>query len=310
MTLTAQQLDLRRTGIGSSEIGAVAGLSPFSGPLAVWLQKTGRSTFDGNDQTEIGDLLEEPIARLAQKRLGLPKLVRGTTCPHRRHPWILATPDYLAPWDPDSPCIVECKNVGHRMMHHWGDGPDDVPDYYRAQVEWQMEVLDVEVAHVAALLGGREFRLYEIHRDRDLFEALRTVAERFWFDHVVAGVQPAPDGTAAARAYLAERYPRNLRPLEDATPEVSELMYELADIRGAMKHLEKREAITEQRLKDYIGEREGFKGEGFVVTWKNEKQGRVAWEAVARALGATDEVIERHRGTPPRKFTPRWKEST
>ena len=40
--LTAEQIELRKTGVGSSDIGAVAGLSPYASPLDVWLQNRER----------------------------------------------------------------------------------------------------------------------------------------------------------------------------------------------------------------------------------------------------------------------------
>lgn len=42
MTLTAEQLAKRRTGITSTDIAAICGLNPYKSPMAVYLDKIGK----------------------------------------------------------------------------------------------------------------------------------------------------------------------------------------------------------------------------------------------------------------------------
>ena len=47
----AEWLDWRRGGIGSSDIAAIIGLSPWATPYSVWAEKTGRLDNHDNDDT-------------------------------------------------------------------------------------------------------------------------------------------------------------------------------------------------------------------------------------------------------------------
>ena len=58
-----QWLAARRKGVGGSDSAAVCGLSRYSSPLEVWLQKTGRKpATPDNEAMQWGRLLE-PIVR-------------------------------------------------------------------------------------------------------------------------------------------------------------------------------------------------------------------------------------------------------
>jgi len=42
---------------------------------------------------------------------------------------------------------------------------DGMPDYYLAQVEWQLSVTGLKTAYIAVLIAGNDFRIYKIHHD-------------------------------------------------------------------------------------------------------------------------------------------------
>lgn len=61
MSLTAEQTSIRSRGVGSSEIGAVAGVNPYQSIHDVWLTKRGLATFTGNLATRMGSMIEDAI---------------------------------------------------------------------------------------------------------------------------------------------------------------------------------------------------------------------------------------------------------
>ena len=65
-------LKLRKNYIGSSEIGTICGLNPYSSPLQLWRYKTGRdSPREDNDFLWLGRRMEPVIGELFEKRTGL-----------------------------------------------------------------------------------------------------------------------------------------------------------------------------------------------------------------------------------------------
>lgn len=103
MSLSAQQIEQRRTGLGCSELYDV-----LTRPYSVWHQKvTGKSRFTGQEEfIRFGHLFERPTAedyawRRAQAGSPVQLLQAqtrdgdGVTLPHPSLPWLMGTPDFL-----------------------------------------------------------------------------------------------------------------------------------------------------------------------------------------------------------------------
>jgi putative phage-type endonuclease len=306
MNLTPAQLAKRRTGIGSSDVSAIAEVDPWREPLDVWLSKVGLVDIETTPAMQSGHDLEDPIAKMYERAMGA-KLarVRGTLR-HPKHPIALATLDRRAKVGPAP--IVEVKNVGPHQLADWRGG---APAHVVLQVQWQLAVDDAaELAHIAALLGGTEFRVFPVVRDRDLGEAMFELAEDFWDEHVLTRIPP-PCSPDAAQRLAALRYPRNDGALLPKTPEARALAHELADIHDEQAALKLRRDRCEAAAKELIGPADGVEA---CFTWKLDAEGRTSWEAIARALGASDELIAAHTKPPTtRKFLldrSRWSEAT
>lgn len=291
--LTAQQIIDRRAGIGSSDIAAVCGLSGWTSPIGVWLDKTGRRVENDNNalRFEIGHALEPLIADLYTRQTGEalsdPKRVFRSA----KHDWQLASPDRLrVDGNP-----VECKNDRY-AAGEWGEsGSDEVPTQYICQVQWQMDVLGADYAHIAAVLGDR-FKVFTIRYDADLCEGLREAAERFWVDYVLTGTQPPVTGHEADTSYLQKRFALyESGKMLTADCDVESLAIEYAKAKEAFGHAEAAVDELGNRMRQIIGDAEGISGAAWKATWKAPKAAeRVDWEAVARELGASDALIKQY----------------
>lgn len=316
MSLTPEQLAFRMTGLSASDIGAVAGLSPFATPLDVYLVKRGLLTIEENAAMRMGHVLEPVIADLYAADLApgesiampaavWPESVNGTVR-HPSRPWVLASPDRVVMRDGAIARLVEIKTVSARMAHHWGESTDDVPAGYRAQVEWQMEATGVPVADLVAWINGwngPEVRTYRFERDPQLAAMLLAIGARFW-QGVCDGREPAVDGSESWSDYLAKKFPRPLRSIEPATDDEDELACEFLALSIESKRIESRQDELKNRLCATIGDREGVEGSGWRATWKTDKAGKPAWKAIATALGAEahPDIIEANTAPPGRRF--------
>lgn len=290
MGLTAEQLALRKTGIGASEIGAIAGLNPFKGPLDVWARKLGLVEDDAGEAADWGNRLEPVIAAAYAEREGV-ELAECGTLQAPDEPWMLATPDrIILPTPADA--LLEIKAPGLRQAHRWGEqGSDEIPEEYLAQAQWQMEVTRrakgwlVECVHFAVLLGGQELRRYSVAYDPELAGSLVEIGREFWERCVLGGEQPTVEGAADSARILAARFPRNLRPLVKVEGEARGMVARLFEARRAREAAEKEEEAAAAAVKALIADAEGLTCDLGKVTWKcNKDSQKTDWEAVAADL--------------------------
>lgn len=304
LVMSESQRQLRRRGIGSSDIAAICGLIPWRSAHDVWLDKRGLAEEQEETLAMLcGKLSEELIAKLYVHQTSASietqeEAERRGTLVHPKHDWIVATPDRLVHQPADE--ILEIKWVGWRMAGAWDDTDEEgMPHSVRAQAEWQLEVTDRSVARVPVLLDGSRFRIFTVKRRADIFAGLRAKAERFWFDHVVTGEPPPIDQSAGSKRMLEAVYGEASEELRPATDEAEEIYERLRAAQRTAKSAEAEEELCKNLLRDLIGGAGGVISDTWKATWKTER-GRVSWKDVAEAVGASADEIEAHRGKDKR----------
>lgn len=303
--LTADQREIRKTGLGASEIAAVAGLDPFRNALDVFLDKTGQAPpFEGNEFTRWGNRLEAVIADEYADQLGVTVRSPGATLRHPTEPWILATPDRLVLTDdPTVTWGLECKARGVHQAERWGEhGTDEVPHEVAAQCHWAMGVTGLARWDVAVLIGGNDFRVYSLTRDEEILNGLIGIGRAFWFEHVVLGIHPTLDGSESAHRFLAKKYPLHSDEMVKADEEIDALCLELAARKRSLEIAKEHISGLEVSLKDFIGARMGILATCGKVTWKQIASGGIDYKAIVEVLGAPKELIEQHKRPGYRRF--------
>jgi predicted phage-related endonuclease len=187
---------------GASEAAAACGMSPYGGPLDLFMQKRGlKPAFEGNDDTEFGNLIEPVVLEMYSRKTGvtldtrLPMYFSGT------HSFMAATPDGLVragdgvPWT----IGVDAKSSTHRMVdktgedeHKFGEeGTDQVPMYILLQCVQQCEVLNLERVDVPVLID-RRIRIYTVNRDDELAKVIIS-AEKELAERIIDNRPPEPN---------------------------------------------------------------------------------------------------------------------
>lgn len=315
MPLTSQQKELRSTGIGASEIAAVAGLSPWKGPHQIWEEKLGIAPpREDTEATRWGRYLEPAIIALWKAETGHKVKYANRHQRTLRHPTCkiaLATPDGIV--DPDA--TLEVKTYGWRMAEHWGEeGTDDIPEYYMAQVQWAMACAQKQKCYVVANCE-RKIETYVVNFVPALFNALYEIAERFWTDHLVKLKPPPVDHTERCTQFLQRYYPK---PLDKTMAEPSRKMDRYAqEIRDAQMMIESaQKKITEAKnhMMDYIGSNYGVETDQGKVLWYNCKGKKTidgkGLLSLAKRMGASDEELAEYvtRGANYRVFRGYWRD--
>lgn len=308
-TLSQDELDLRKNGIGASEIAAVAGLSPFSTPLKVWREKTGRLERQSSSRSKMGQLMEPVIADWYLEREQIRSWEKPTTLIHEKYAWALATPDLICHMPDGALRRAEIKLVGWRVRPHWKQG---VPDYVYAQVLWQGFVSGIQDCDVAVWFGTEDEDqfVYRCPYDEHLAETLVDIGQAFWQDHVLADVPPAVDAGKDWGEYLQSKFPRHAMPMMAAPKQAEEWVRQYVAAKEMRTEADLLELEAINHLQLIIGEHEGIEDpEGrYRVTWKSDSKGSPKWKSIAEELKPTPELIEKHMSPPPRRFAVRWKD--
>ncbi|WP_167828715.1 lambda-exonuclease family protein [Streptomyces sp. MZ04] len=201
-------LALRRTGVGGSDVAAVLGMSRYTSPIELYLDKVGEL----DDMPRSPELAEaafwghqhEPtIARVFTERTGLGVVEGPGMLANVDRRWMLANVDrYVLDEDAQPASLLEIKTRSAVQLEEWLGG---VPDGPALQTHWYLAVTGYKHAHVAALLGGNRLIIHRVERDEALVEHLVALVGEFW-QHVLDRVPPPVDGSEATAELLGHLY--------------------------------------------------------------------------------------------------------
>ena len=259
----------RRTYMGSHDTAAVSGFHPWLNPAQVFMNKTGMSKGQAdNDQLYFGRLLEPVILSEFAERMHVTLSSPGFV----RHPtleWFGGTPDGMLD---GRRAGVDAKNIRYLDPQKWGDdGSGDVPEYIAFQAQHFMALFDYPVWYIAALFAGCEFRIYPIERDREMSDLIVEMDGAFWNEHVVPKIPPPIDGSDSCRRMLERLHPKEKAAVRAATAEETDM---LLILRGLEKQEESCKDEAERMrnlLRDSIGDAAGITCDFAKVSYKLAK---------------------------------------
>lgn len=270
MTIRAKSheewLELRRKGIGSSEVATILGLNPFDTPYLLWRRKRGELAEEPESEAMLmGHMLEDVVAKRWQRETGLeilPGSEEEILFVDEERPFMRVSPDRLYK-EGEAMRILECKTTGLAVE------PDDIPLHWFVQVQYQMGVAGIEKASIAWLVNGRKFGSLEMDLVPDYFATLSETVARFWEENVVGGKEPEPMYVQDVQAKFAQSCKDKI---VEATPNILEAYTRLKDINGKIAGLEAEAKAESDKLKMFMLDAETLEYEGQkLCTWKSAK---------------------------------------
>jgi len=269
MSLTKEQVEFRKSGLGGSDAGIVLGVSSYKDPLTLYLEKRGEVEIPYVETRfqRWGHLHEESIAQAYMEDTGY-KVVRSNIS-HRSktHPFMIAHLDRKVRKAPNKR-LLECKSSA--LIWEWGEaGTEDIPPSYMAQCQHYLHVTESDQIDVAALLGGNDFRIYPIMRNENFIKLLVEAEEEFW-DRVLAGVKPAADWESASTTRLLTHLYPGTNGSVVRLPPVAQKYHEVcADANTQKLMYEKVVTGCQNRIKMMMGEASvGILPDGTIYTRK------------------------------------------
>lgn len=270
--LNEAQFAARLAGIGGSDAAAVCGLNPYKSPVDVWLEKMGRAEpVEENERMHWGNVLEDVVAQEYARRTGRAVRRRNQQFRHKKHDFLIGNIDRSVDGERR---VLECKTADKWTMSQWGEpGSDEVPEYYLIQVAHYLAVLDYDVADLAVLIGGNDYRIYTIERDRELEAHLIERCAEFWHSYVLPDVAPPPSCTDD----LKKLWPRDDGTTVVATPEIADAARQLKALKAQLKQGETEADELALRIRGFMGpantllvDQDGKP----LATWRTNKDGR------------------------------------
>jgi len=163
--------------------------------------------------------------------------------------------------------VFEAKTA--RSADGWGEpGSAEIPVEYFAQVQHGLFVTGLEIADVAVLVGGSDFRVYNVPRDVD-FQCLLVDAEANFWGRVEAG-NPPPATTAADVRLLFGTWSKKAS--VEASPAVLEAVEKLAAVRDLAAELKEQEEALKVEIQLAMGPNEELRsGSRVLATWRLAK---------------------------------------
>lgn len=265
-------LHFRRNGIGSSDAGAILGLSEYRTPLDVYRDKIGEAEErQQTERMEFGLKLEQVVADTYEERTGR-RVVRDNKIRiHKSLPFMMANIDRLilskhSPYIVDDLTletgILEIKTASSYAFKSW---ETQVPLEYFAQIQHQFAVTGLQWGAFAVLVDGAEFHVVEVFRDDNFIAMLEGKLSEFWT--MVENRTPPDPVVKDLEISLT-----NPEAKVEADVEVLDLLTRLSIMSENVKTLQDQKKAIEDKIKLFIGTNEVLTFGGKVVaSWKRSK---------------------------------------
>jgi putative phage-type endonuclease len=259
-------LEVRKTYLGGSDLGAIVGVNRDKTALDVYLEKTSEHFEEtNNDATYWGSVLEDVVAQEYSKRVNLPVEVETTLLRHPEHEFLAANIDR---WVGNKEYVLECKTAGFMMSKEWGEeGSDSIPESYLVQVAYYAAICDVQKVDIAVLIGGQDFRIYSYVRNKEFEDKLIKIACNFWYNHVEKRIPPKCSSLADTFNLFPVGNHKELTASENITQKIYELKKLKEQESNTQTAIDKLKVEIQEFMQDYdiLLDNNGC----VVATWKN-----------------------------------------
>lgn len=266
-------LERRRHTIGGSDAAGIVGLSRYSTPYTVFLDKTRRlPDKPDNEAMRQGRDLEDYVAQRWMEATG--KKVRRVQA-------MLYNPAYpFAHADVDRMVVgedagLECKTTSTLDVRQFNGV--EFPEKYYAQCVHYMAVTGTKRWYLAVLVFGRGFYIFTLERNQAEIDALMGAEADFW-EKVENDTPPVPDGSDAAKEAISVVYAESRDGEMDLFGREA-MLIEHSDLKKQKKAVEERITEIENIIKEDMKEIPFGRSGRFSVSWKTQQKNTFQIEA-------------------------------
>ncbi len=267
-------LELRKGGIGSSDVGTILGLNKWQTAYQLWRQKKGIDPApQENFAMRAGHYLEDAVSLFYQDETGN-EVIKASAgdwlAVDNERPYLRVSPDrtYWPKGMSRRACnkgILECKTTQMEV-----DG-DSLPPHWFCQLQYQLGVMGLDHGAIAWLTAGREFGHRDLSFDREFYAWVVDEVTRFWVDNIIGGAEPIAMN-------VEDVVLKNPRHIEGKVLTADEALLancaELKEVREELSALDMRKKELESTIKMAMGDAEALIAPGIdtpLCTWRAGK---------------------------------------
>jgi len=263
----------RKEHIGSSDIAAIMGVSPYKTAYHLWLEKTGRKEEDASNYFMLmGKAKEEDARPLYSDITG--NLIIPSIKLYDEWEIAMASLDGIS-IDGDIICEIKCPS-DKKYESYFDEG---IPEHIEAQIQWQLMITSAKKCDYFVYLDHDTYHLEEVFPDPGYQKHMLEEASDFW-DCVQMDTPP-------------EMTEKDFLHIEDA--ESNALAAEEREIDEKIKVLKKKQVKIRDRLLNRSDDGNCiFSHAGVKITRINRK-GNVDWPKVCDHWNISNEDLEEFR---------------
>lgn len=202
-------LEIRKSGIGSSEVSTILGLNPFETPYQLWRRKLGMDAPKVENQAmKAGHYLEDAVARFFTDATSAHVVKRSAgdwIMRDNERPYLQVSPDRTF-WRDGEKHNEANKGILEIKTTQLSVSADDVPTHWFIQLQYQLGVAGYTHGALAWLTRGMDFDWTGVEFDADVFDMLCERVERFWVDNILGRKEPE----LVSAEDVVTKYPREI----------------------------------------------------------------------------------------------------
>lgn len=175
--------EFRRTSLGATSASVICGCNPWKSVHDLYEEMVEGKITPLNDAMKRGMELEEWARIWAEERLQMSLF--PVTARHEFLDYMHASFDGLSI---DGEVLIEIKCPGEKTHHIACQGK--IPDYYKWQMQHQMEVANVDHMFYISYRSPDDVVMIQYNRDDVMIEDLLLKQKKFYFEHIVPKIPP------------------------------------------------------------------------------------------------------------------------
>lgn len=261
----------RQKGIGGSDVAGIFGLSKYSSPRKIYLEKTEEITEvkEESESAYWGTVFEDIVAKEFEKRTGKKVRKDNRHLVHKDYHFMVANIDRRVVREN---AILECKTANQFLTSEW-EG-DNIPASYILQVQHYLAVTGCERCYIAYLIGGQKFNFKIIERDEELISTIIKREKEFW-KMVEDRTIPDITGNEYDTEYINKKYPNSEDDVIQIPNSFISMLESKKEIDNTIKELQEQSKTIENKIKEQMGTTERAVLPGYEIKWKSSTTNRL-----------------------------------
>jgi len=228
--------------IGGSDIGAIAGWNRWESAISKWAKKTGKipDKIEPSHRMRMGTKFEDDLLEIFQEDHPELEVLTTGTWASIAEPLNRANPDAIAIDENGELVLIEVKFAGDNMY--------EIPQSYKAQMQWYMGILGIKRGVLVACAGSNYVEL-PIEFDAFEFDTLCLLADQFR-TYVAEDKMPDWEGSNSTYETIRAINP-DIDP--EASEELGQLGIHLSNTYAELQELERKYKELQSRTLDAMG---------------------------------------------------------